>query len=91
MGSVKINEGANVAPSLDVTLDIKGADPHGVASMCVSNSATTPEGCGTFQSYTSIKPWTVAPGSDGPRAVFVYLRDSRGDTMPAPAEASIAV
>jgi len=79
-GSLSINNGAPVTRSPTVTLTIGGADPSGVASMCLTNGST----CTTFEPFATTRSWTLAAG-DGAKTVSLFLRDAKGNTTPSTA------
>ncbi|KAI8463875.1 MAG: peptidase S8/S53 domain-containing protein [Monoraphidium minutum] len=85
-GSVTINGGDGATASLDVTLAVTGTDVSGVSDMCVSNTAA---GCTTWEPFAAARAWQLAAGADGPRSVYVSLRDAKGNAMAAPAAATI--
>ena len=74
--------GSNETTSLLVQLAINGSDGHGLASMCISNAPFTAATCPAWVPYATNESWELASGPDGPRAVYVMLRDIRGDTPP---------
>jgi hypothetical protein len=51
---------------------------------CISN---TPGACTTFVPFVSPAPFNLAAG-DGPKTVFVFLRDAANNTSPNPGTAS---
>ncbi|GBG00014.1 peptidase S8 S53 subtilisin kexin sedolisin [Raphidocelis subcapitata] len=93
-GTIRINGGAASTPALNVTLTITGADPSGVASMCVTNdAAATAAACAPWTAFSAAPlPWTLQGPADAPgaRTVSLFLRDTPGNTMAAPASAQIS-
>jgi subtilisin family serine protease len=76
VGSVVIQGGAAWSKSSGVTLALHATDASGVATMCLSNTATS---CTTFVPYVTTKTWTLGPSN----IVFVWFRDSWGNTSAA--------
>jgi len=90
-GAVVINAGARLTASLAVSLQITGSDDS--SAMCVSN---TGDGCSSadaaFEAFATDKAWRLdGSGGDGQRTVYVWLRDSAGNTMSTPASVTIIV
>jgi len=89
---VTLNSGARFALSPIVSLVIAPSDARGITDMCISNQQFDgPDGCSPFQPYQASLEWTLAPEGEGLRTVWVTLRDSAGEAMPSPANASIIV
>ncbi|MET0387560.1 MAG: S8 family serine peptidase [Polyangiales bacterium] len=86
VGSVKINGGATLTNNTAVTLTLAATDPSGVASLCLSNSAS----CTSWEPYKSSRAWTLGATS-GTATVSAWFRDAFGNTSPSPVRASIAV
>lgn len=91
--AVIINNGASrLTTQRNVLLSINATDYSGVATACISNS---PGPCTAFELYSSIQgtrvPWTLDGDGDGPRTVYVTLRDWRSNTIPRPAQAMITL
>jgi hypothetical protein len=57
--------------------------------MCVTNAAVSAAECAPYEPFTVTKAWRLADGPNGYRTVFVFLRDTRGNTMAAPARDTI--
>ena len=59
--------------------------------MCIANrvAATTCASPTDFVPFRAAAPWRLEPGSDGPRRVFVWLRNAAGYTTLAPAVAAV--
>jgi hypothetical protein len=88
-----------------VKLAITASDFSGVKEYCLLNAASGPDGalapppagggaaaCSPWLPFGGgTVDWTLANGPDGPRAVYVWLRDSVGNTMDAPATASVSL
>lgn len=79
-GYVKINNGTAATNSVSVTLSLSATDTAsgmGVgAGMRFSNDNVTWSG---FYPYAKSKTWTLAPGGDGPRMVYVKFMDAAGN------------
>jgi hypothetical protein len=89
-----INGGAAATSTLGVQLRVAGADESGVAGMCVTNtaSAVTPGACAPWVAYTpDAFPWALEgpAGSNGYRAVRLFLNDTLGNLMASPVTRSI--
>ncbi len=69
-----------------VNLTLSATDASGVTEMCVSNTAT----CTAFAAFATTKAHTLASGS-GTKTVSVWFRDRWGNTMAAPATATVAL
>ena len=85
-GSFVINSGATVTRAATVSLTITATDASGVASACVSES--TP--CTAFGAFSATRSFTLAK-PDGKKTVRVWLRDTQGNTSPAPITALITL
>lgn len=86
--TVKVDGGAAWVTSGSVTLTIQCRDASGCAEMCISNFEVSE--CAPFERYTGTKRWQLTEG-DGPKSVYVILRDRRNNIMPAPALASVTL
>jgi hypothetical protein len=86
VGTVAIDGGKLFANSATVTLTISASDPSGVASMCLSNSAT----CTQWETYATRKAWTLAT-ANGPASVNAWFKDNFGNASAAPVKASVNV
>jgi len=86
MGTVKINGGAALTNSSAVTLTLTASDPSGVASMCISNSAT----CANWVPFSATKPWALGV-SNGQVRVSVWFRDNFENSSPTAGSATIMV
>ena len=73
-------------------LSVTGADASGVAKMCVSNTATTPDACSSYAAY-STAPFDHTLSGDaaagGTRTVALFLEDAAGNRNAAPITATI--
>jgi hypothetical protein len=79
-GSLVINGGDSYTNTTSVILTISGVDTgSGISQMCISNTPS----CSSWESYTPTKQWTILPG-EGPRTVYVWLRDGAGNTSATP-------
>lgn len=88
-----INGGAPVTPDLAVTVAIEASDASGVAEMCLANKAAGGDCAGGgagWVPFAAATPWSLSPGGDGLRRVFLWLRDGAGNAMMAPARAAIS-
>lgn len=73
--------------NLTTSLTIQGTDDSGITEMCVSNTAAQLDECTMWQEYApSIENWSLVPGEEGKRTVFLYLRDTLNNTMVIPAK-----
>jgi hypothetical protein len=52
--------------------------------MCVSNTAS----CSSWEAYATSKPWAL-PGGDGNETVYVWFKDSKGNTNGTPYSDSV--
>ncbi|KAI8468835.1 MAG: hypothetical protein J3K34DRAFT_522648 [Monoraphidium minutum] len=88
---LRINGGDALTRSRHVLLDLSSAADapggSGLADMMICNEAPA-AGCGEWVRYAPDVAWALPPG-EGRRAVYAFLRDVRGNTMTAPAEAWI--
>jgi hypothetical protein len=85
-GSVRINNGAEVAHSAYVTLNLEGFDATtGIAAVFVSNDGVfDSEYNAPFGFKTLIENWLLAaPDVDGVKTVFVKFKDTAGNISPA--------
>ncbi|KAI8472215.1 MAG: peptidase S8/S53 domain-containing protein [Monoraphidium minutum] len=73
-----------------VTLSVAAADASRVTLMCVTNDYSA-RSCPDFEPFEAQRQWDLAGGADGPRRVYVLLADEAGNTMPAPAAATITL
>lgn len=89
---VTIAGGAGWLPGPSVTVGVTADDVSGVQAACLSNTdvSANPAGCSPFVPYSPQMPWTLAPG-DGPRTVWVVLRDATGLVTPSAASATARV
>ena len=74
-GSVTIAGGAAATKAAAVALSLPATDGSGVASMCVSNTAS----CTAWTAYAAASTWTLASG-DGAKTVSVWFKDGAGNT-----------
>jgi hypothetical protein len=86
MGTVKINGGAPLTSSSSVMLTLTAADPSGVASMCISNSAT----CANWIPFATTRQWALGV-SNGQVRVSVWFRDSFDNSSTTAGSATITV
>jgi hypothetical protein len=87
--TVVINGGAGLSTSNTVSVAISGQDASRITEMCLSSFEYF--GCSDFIPYRTATTWTFEDVGDGPRSVFVWLRDEHGNTADAPASDSIDV
>jgi hypothetical protein len=87
-GTVRINGGAAWTRARDVRVSVLGRDSSGIGEMCVSASAVAP--CAPWEPYATSKAWSLADG-DGPKTVYVFLKDKAGNAMTNPVSASITL
>jgi hypothetical protein len=85
-GSVAINAGALATNSTTVSLTLAATDASGVASMCVSNTAT----CTSWLPFATSRAWTLAV-ANGSATVSVWFKDSYDNASSAPVTAAIKV
>ncbi len=83
-GSIQINGGATVTKSATVTLTLTASDSSPPIQMCISNTTS----CTSWATFAPTKSWTLTTGN-GTKTVFVWFRDTWGNTTPAPYSASI--
>jgi hypothetical protein len=86
-GNLKINGGATVTSSENVTLNFTASDASGVARMCISNSDAS---CTSWETYAASKSWAL-PTQNGSTSVFVWYEDSYGNRSQSPVTANIFV
>lgn len=84
VGSVIIQGGAEYTRTTAVTLSIGASDASAVASMCISNTATR---CVSFRAFAPTTTWTLSTTG----AVYVWFRDSWGNTSTLPVSDTILV
>jgi PKD repeat protein len=81
-GKVVIEHGDVYTESLDVTLDLYA---KGATEVRLKNDYDEPWGAWepysllSHEPYCEVKPWRLAEGDEGPRAVYVQYRDSYGN------------
>ncbi len=92
--TVKLTQAADTTPPVgtvsvarftrlaQVALTLAATDPSGVSSMCVSTTSS----CTTFVAYATTSTLTL-PAGDGPKTVYAWFRDGRGNTSAAPVTA----
>ncbi len=83
-----INNGATFTRSLRATLAVTADDASGIASMCIKPTAAACSDA-DYVPYTSPTTYNLPSGTEGPRTVYVTLKDGRGNTAAAPASVSI--
>ncbi len=72
--AITINSYAAATNTTSVTLTLSATDSNGVAKMMISND---PGFAGASEvSYAISSPWTLAPGPDGVRTVYVKFKDN---------------
>ncbi len=72
--AISINSNAASTNSASVTLTLSATDANGVSKMMVSND---PAFTGAPEvDYATSSPWTLAPGPDGVRTVYVKFKDN---------------
>lgn len=85
VGSVVINNGADVTQLSAVTLTLTATDETaGLIQMCISNTTA----CAAWEAFAASKNWVLA-GGDGLRTVYVWYRDVIGNATPVPYAAVI--
>lgn len=73
-GSLRINNGADVTTSREVTLNIDASDNGaGVGGMMVSNRSDFAGA--QWEAYSGSRPWVLSSGEAGSRKVYVKVRD----------------
>ncbi len=70
--SVVINNGVASTNNIAVTLTLNATDPLGIATMQFSNDNTV---WSAEEPFAATKAWALAAGADGPRTVYVKVRD----------------
>lgn len=83
-GSVRINGGASVTGSTSVSLNLSAADANGVSAMCASNTSS----CSSWEAFSTGRSWAL-PIGDGDKTVYVWFRDTAGNSSPAPCSDTI--
>jgi hypothetical protein len=84
VGSVTINAGATYTNKAAVSLSLAATDASGVASVCISNTAT----CTTFTAFAATKAWTMA-NINGTATVRVWFKDIYGNVSASPVSDTI--
>lgn len=82
VGTVRV-AGSGVTKVQAVTLTLAATDASGVASMCLSNTAT----CSAWVAYSTSANWSLASAS-GTKTVYAWFRDMYGNVS-APATATV--
>jgi hypothetical protein len=85
-GTVVINGGAEATNLASVNLAITASDPAGVATMCVSATAS----CTSFAAFAATKAFSL-PAGTGLKTVNVFFKDSLGNTSASPASDTITL
>ena len=85
-GIVRINSGASITNSEQVTLTLSAQDASGVAGMCISNSNV----CSNWEPFAAGRIWAL-PEGDGTYTVYVWFRDSVGNPNVTPYTATITL
>lgn len=85
-GSVAINSGASYTSSRTVTLTLSASDASGVAQTCVSEAVS----CTNWVPYAASQSYVVSAG-DGQKIIYVWFRDTLGNTTLVPYQASITL
>ena len=91
VANMTINGGVVSTNTTTVTLQIYAIDPAGVKSVMFSNDGITYTPEENYGSYPMTRIWDLAPGADGPRTVYVRIRDNSGGggTLYSPISATI--
>lgn len=84
VGSVQINGGASVTGATSVSLMLSATDANGVATMCASNISS----CSAWEAYATGKSWAL-PSGDGEKTVYVWFRDTAGNSSTTPCSDTI--
>ena len=84
VGTIRINGGASLTRTRQVSVALAATDDTRVAQMCLADATT----CTAFVAYAQAASFTFA--ADGVRTLRVWYRDAWGNTS-APAAASILV
>ena len=69
------NLGSDYTSSRNVSLVIDAKDINSIKEMCISNTNS----CTDFIAYNSMPQWVLSEG-DGNKTVYLFLRDSAGNT-----------
>ena len=80
VANMTINGGVVSTNTSTVTLQIYAADPAGVKSVMMSNDGITYSAEVLYTSYPLSVIWNLAAGPDGPRTVYVKVRDNAAPT-----------
>ena len=83
-GTVVIQGDAVYTKTPSVTLTLSASDDTAVASVCMSNTATK---CTSFVPYATTKTWNLSNTG----TVYVWFRDSWGNTSTSPVSDSILI
>jgi uncharacterized repeat protein (TIGR01451 family) len=88
-GTVSVNGGAPYTNSTSASLTITASDGSLPIQMCISN-ANGVSCLGSWKALASPEPWTLdSTGGDGIKTVYLWLKDSIGNTTAAPLTDSI--
>lgn len=82
VGTVSIQNGDAYTRATAVALSISAGDAGAVTSMCISNTATK---CVSFRAFATTTTWTLSTAG----TVYVWFRDSWGNTSTTPVSDSI--
>ena len=80
VANMTINGGVVSTNTTTVTLQIYAIDPAGVKSVMMSNDGVTYSAEVNYDTYPLSVIWNLAAGPDGPRTVYVKVRDNAAPT-----------
>ncbi|MCC5877948.1 MAG: hypothetical protein JJU11_17155, partial [Candidatus Sumerlaeia bacterium] len=82
IAAMEINEADDFTSALMVTLTITASDQggSGIADMSFSNDGITYT---PWEPFDPVRSWTLASGADGPRSVYLRMRDNLGNVPPS--------
>jgi len=83
-GLIQINGGVPATKSPSVSLSLTASDESPPIQMCISNTTA----CSSWTAFAATKSWTLTSGN-GTKIVYVWFRDTWGNTTPTPYSASI--
>lgn len=85
VSQVRINNGASTALITNVSVSVTASDPSGISTRCASNNNVTALACSPWVPFSTPFYHSLAAGADGPRTVYLFLNDTKGNVMQTPA------
>lgn len=88
--TVTVDGGARLVSAREVLLNITADDFIGVSEVCIGEGPPASD-CTGFDLFEGTHRYSLLPGGDGERTVYVTLRDWAGNTMARPASVSVVL